>query len=67
METKNQKICSNCRRKLDVGVDAIRINNGVIGIKDFVPLDETMLFCSDECIREYYDLGDLPKLQRRVP
>ena len=62
METK--KLCANCERELDVGVDAIRIDEGVIGMKGFVPLDKTMLFCCDKCIRDYFDLGDLPSMPR---
>ena len=65
METK--KLCANCERELDVGVDAIRIDEGVIGMKGFVPLDKTMLFCCDKCIRDYFDLGDLPSMPKRVP
>jgi len=65
METK--KLCANCQRELDVGVDAMRIDEGVIGMKGFVPLDKTMFFCCDKCIRDYFDLGDLPSIPRRVP
>lgn len=64
---EKEKQCSNCRRKLDIGVDAIRVNHGVIGIRDFVPLDEMMFFCGEDCLRDYYDLGDLPKMPRRIP
>ena len=65
METK--KPCTNCRRELDIGVDAMRIEEGVIGMKGFVPLDKTMFFCCDKCIRDYFDLGDLPSMPKRVP
>lgn len=65
METK--KLCANCQRELDVGVDAMRIDEGVIGMKGFVPLDKTMFFCCDKCIHGYFDLGDLPSIPRRVP
>ena len=33
---KNKHTCANCRRELYVGVDAIKVEDGVIGTKDFV-------------------------------
>jgi hypothetical protein len=61
------KKCTNCIRQLDVGVDTIRVDEGVIGTKDFVPLDSTMFFCSERCLRDYFDMGDLPSVSPRVP
>ena len=61
------KKCANCIRELDVGVDAIRGDEGVIGTKDFVPLGKTMFFCSERCIRDYFDMSDLPSLPPRIP
>jgi len=65
MEDKHA--CENCRRELDIGTDATRIDEGVIGMKGFVPSDNTMYFCSEECVHAYYDLGDLPSVPRRIP
>jgi len=64
---ENKKNCSNCRRNLDVGVDAIRVDEGVIGTKDFVPLESTMFFCDERCLREYFDMGDLVSMPPRIP
>lgn len=64
---ENKKICANCRQELDIGFDAIRVDAGVIGMKDFIPLDKILFFCSEDCIKNYYDLGDLPEVGRRVP
>ena len=61
------KKCANCRRELDVGVDSIRVDEGVIGTKDFVPLDSTMFFCCETCLRDYFDMGDLPSVSPRIP
>jgi hypothetical protein len=61
------KKCANCVRELDVGVDAIRGDEGVIGTKDFVPLGKAMFFCSEKCISDYYDTNDLPSLPPRIP
>ncbi len=65
METK--KICANCDRDLGIGLDAKRVDEGVIGTRGFVPLDKTMFFCCEECIKDYYDLSDLPSMPRRIP
>ena len=64
---EDKKTCANCQRELDIGVDAIRIDEGVIGMKDFVPLDKTLFFCCEECISSYFDLGSLPSVPKRIP
>ena len=64
---EDKKTCANCRRELDVGVDAIRIDEGVIGMKDFVPLDKTTFFCWEECVSKYFDLSSLPSVPKRIP
>ena len=63
---EDKKTCANCQHDLDVGVDAMKVDKGVIGMRGFVPL-ETLLFCSENCLRDYYDLGDLPKVPSRIP
>lgn len=65
MESK--KKCSQCQRTLDVGVDVIRVEEGVMGLKGFVSLDNVLFFCCEECVREYYDLSGLPSLPGRLP
>jgi hypothetical protein len=62
-----KKKCTNCIRQLDVGVDTIRVDEGVIGTKNFVPLDSTMFFCCERCLRDYFDMGDLPRVPVRIP
>ena len=64
---EDKETCANCVRELDVGVDAIRVDEGVMGMKDFVPLEKTLLFCCEKCLAEYYDLSDLPSVPRRIP
>jgi hypothetical protein len=60
--------CSNCRRELDVGTEVLRVEQGVIGTRsNFVPLGDEKLFCCEKCLRDYYDLDDLPSLPRRFP
>jgi len=61
------KKCANCTRELDIGVDTLRVDEGVIGTKDFVPLDSTMFFCCERCLYDYFDMGDLPSVPRKIP
>jgi hypothetical protein len=63
---ENKYKCTNCQRELDIGVEYMKTEKGVIGIKGSVPL-ETLSFCSEKCLRDYYDLSDLPKVPRRIP
>jgi len=67
LSMKDKHVCENCRRELDIGTDATRIEEGVMGMKGFVPSDKTMFFCSDECVHSYYDLSGLPSMPPRMP
>lgn len=64
---ENKLTCAQCQRELDVGVDILRVDEGVRGMKDFVPLDNTLYFCCEDCIREYFDLSGLPSIPGRFP
>ncbi len=57
--------CTYCRKKLDIGRDAISAQNGVIGHKRFIPLDDMLIFCCDECVRQHFNGG--PKVRPRIP
>ncbi len=50
-----------------MGVEAIRVHEGVVGMKGFVPVAEERFFCCEGCVKEYFDLSDLPKVSRRIP
>ena len=64
---KEKSSCPNCRRPLEIGVDVICVEEGVIGMKGFIPLEKPMLFCCEKCLCDYYDLSDLPKVPKRIP
>jgi hypothetical protein len=65
---ENPKLqCGNCRRQLDIGVDVLSVEEGVIGMKGFIPLEKSLLFCCEKCLCEYFDLNDLPKYPGRIP
>ena len=59
--------CSQCRRKLELGVDVITVEKCVIGPRGIVPLGELENFCSEECLIEFYSDTDLPHIDRRIP
>ena len=64
---ENKQNCANCQRELDVGVDAGMWVDGVMGTKDFIPLENMLLFCCDQCHRDYFDIGSLPSVSPRIP
>jgi hypothetical protein len=64
---ENKKTCASCRRELDIGVDVIKVDEGVIGVKGFVPLEKMLFFCCERCLRDYFDLSGLPSLPPRIP
>ena len=59
--------CEQCTQTLDVGRDAIRVEEGVIGMRGFVPSDKTLFFCCERCLQAYYDLDGIPGLEPRIP
>ncbi len=44
----------------------LRVNEGVVGMKGFVPAEQDLLFCCEDCVKDYFDLTDLPKVRRRI-
>ncbi len=69
METDDPRQCANCRKGIDEGRDLIEVREGVLGMRGFVPLEDELLFCSEKCLREHFDIGrdDLRKYPRRTP
>jgi len=65
MEIK--KTCANCIRELHIGIDTVRVEEGVMGTKGFIPLEDALFFCCDRCLRDYFDIDDLPSVPRRMP
>lgn len=61
------KRCGECDCEITIGRDAIRVQEGVIGTKDFIELSDELLFCGEACLRKFYDDTDMIKLDRRVP
>ena len=62
--------CAHCHSELEYGKDCLSVEEGVLGPRGFVALDEKLFFCSEECLGDYFDntdLSKLPKMQRRIP
>ena len=59
--------CSQCRRKLELGVDVITVEKCVIGPRGIVPLGELENFCSEGCLIDFYSDIDIPNIPRRIP
>ena len=59
--------CSQCRRKLELGVDVITVEKCVIGPRGIVPLGELENFCSEKCLIDFYNDADIPHIDRRIP
>ncbi len=51
---KNERTnCTSCRRKFEMGVDVLALEEGVIGGRGFVPLEDVLFFCSEKCLRQH--------------
>ena len=46
--------CEQCKRKQALGFYVGRYQDGVIGPRGFIPLEDALMFCSRRCIREYF-------------
>ena len=57
--------CASCQRNLEEGMDVLGFQNGIIGSRGFVPLEDAILFCSKECLRSYF--ADSKGYVERVP
>lgn len=62
--------CAHCREELQYGKDVLSVEQGVIGPRGFISLEDKLFFCSEECLRDYFgkvDLSKLLKVTRKVP
>lgn len=60
--------CEQCNRELAIGFYVGQYQDGAIGPRGFIPLDDALLFCSRCCIRDYFDRdkGNLIPEHRRA-
>ncbi len=59
--------CLTCRRELSEGTNVLEVQEGIIGKLGFVSLEEKLLFCNFECLRNYLNGSKGHVLKRRVP
>lgn len=62
--------CKECDKRIEYGGDLIAVEKCVSGPRGMVPLGEILIFCSEECLSNYYcdyDGRALPKLPPRIP
>ena len=60
--------CLKCQCELLEGRDVVEVQEGVVGVRGFIPLEKILTFCSIECLKEYFT-GErsYERLPRRVP
>ncbi len=59
--------CTQCRRQLDLGVDSVSMQHGVMGPRGFVALNEPRFFCDEDCLERWLTDAEVVKLPRRIP
>lgn len=66
---KPQPHCAECKQKLYLGDELIRLETGVLGGKGFValPTERTIHLCNFECARRYFMIESDVKMKRRIP
>ena len=69
-QSKKPLNCNSCQRAIDFGHDLITAEKGVSGPRGIVPLGEIKVFCSEQCVSNYFNgilSDDLPEILRRIP
>ncbi|MCK6465304.1 MAG: hypothetical protein L6Q93_10770 [Phycisphaerae bacterium] len=66
-QKRSAERCARCRRSIEPGADVIGLQDGVLGPRGFIPLEEHRFFCNEDCLRADFDHGDVEKLPRRIP
>ena len=60
--------CATCSRELEQGMDAFELQEGILGAHGLVPLGKALLFCCEQCIKDFFNgsKGRIHK-HRRIP
>lgn len=67
MEEEEKHPCAQCHDGVRLGVNAWQLAEGVIGPRGFVPLEDPLILCSDDCVRRYFKEHPAYTMQRRIP
>ncbi len=62
---KREIQCTYCRSKIAIGGDCWGVQQGVMGNERFIPLEDQLIFCSEECVHKHFN-GSL-RLAERIP
>lgn len=67
-DSQRTQSCSKCRCQLTEGRDVVEVQEGVVGVRGFIPLEKILTFCSIDCLKEYFT-GErgYERLPRRIP
>lgn len=69
-QNAKQRMCDNCRRKIDFGSDLITTEKCVNGPRGIIPLGKIKSFCSDNCVKEWFSddpIEGLSEVDFRIP
>ena len=66
---KAKNRCAACRTEIWEGRDVLKVEEGVIGLKGLIALEEPLYFCNEECLVKHYgeEERDPVSLPRRIP
>ena len=69
MKSADSKVvqCVQCQRGLNFGVEVISLEYVVIGPRGLVRLEETKLFCDEDCLQRFLSDEESEHLPRRIP
>ena len=59
--------CSQCKKKLALGVDIITVEKSVSGPRGIIPLGDTEHFCCEKCLIDFYSDSEIIHVDRRIP
>ncbi len=54
-ETELKLRCANCASPIDLGEDLLTVQKGVSGPRGVVPLGDPQNFCSEGCLKDFFD------------
>lgn len=74
-EKKSAVRCDKCSREVEFGERAFSVEDGFVGPRSFVPLAKELLFCGENCLRDFFpengnsehDDTEDEQIPRRVP
>lgn len=66
MNQPHEHRCVECRCGIRQGEDALLTQRGVAGPRGFVPVEDAVLLCCEECADAYFSGDDAVPIKRRI-